>query len=83
MERCKCVDKWMGEVKRKYNARYIYSDIPYNTEGLAIKRIVIPKGTYSKDKGIPRISKHWFHVESKDFKFCPHCGNKITNPKGS
>lgn len=79
MEKCNCVEKWMEEAKRKFNAKHIHSDIPYNSEGLSIKRIVIPKSVYARDKGIPRLSKHWLCVESKDFKFCPHCGKPLQN----
>lgn len=48
-------------------------------ESLFYRKIVTPKNIYRKDYNEPRISKNWFFAESKDFKFCPHCGKKLNN----
>lgn len=73
---CKCVTKWKEEVEKRLNAECVSSDIPYRSEGLSYRKIVTPKDPYYGDNK-PRISKYWFCAESKDFKFCPHCGKKL------
>ncbi len=76
MERCECVEKWMLEVKEKYGAYDVCSDIPWKMECLGIRKIITPRGYFEQDNK-PRVSKHRRWLESKNFKFCPHCGKKF------
>jgi len=78
---CECVKKWKEKVKQKLNAVHVASSIPYNSEHLSYRKMVIPKNVYNRDYGKPRLSKYWFCADSKDFKFCPHCGKRLKKEK--
>lgn len=79
--RCECVEKWMLEVKEKHEAYDVCSDIPWNMEILGIRKIINPKNNYFEGDNKPRVSKHRRWIESKDFKFCPHCGKRFVKER--
>lgn len=78
---CECVTKWKNKIKKEFNAESISVEPFWNMGKISYRKIVIPKNIYKRDYNEPRISKYWFHAESKDFKFCPYCGKKLKEEK--
>lgn len=75
-EDCECMKKWKEEVKEKLGAFDVALYNRWHHNSIIYRKIVVPRD-WSGKKLPERVSKNWYIAESKDFKFCPHCGKKM------